>query len=380
MCTAADVEGVGGADDRADVEVVLPVLDGHVQRVPALVEIGDDGRHGPVAVAVDHVAGVAPREQVRVQAGVVRPRLGVRPDPGARASARSSSEGGSAGPDVPSRPAGVRGGRPLPQLGNPQTATVPFGLVLPMLLPPWLDPEYLIQAAGPYALPVVAFIIFAECGLFAILPGDSLLFTVGAVRGAGAIPYPLPVVCLVLTLRRHCRQRLRLLDRPADRTAAVPAPARAGRPDPEPEVRHQDPRVLREVRQPRADPGPLRAHRAHLRHPGGRRGQDGLPQVHRLHRHRRRPLGLRGDHSWLLPRQHPDRSEQHRGRADPDRVRLGHPDDRRVRAAPPPGQGRSWPLRPARPPPPRTPLFRESVSRVGEATSGPCHDREGARP
>ena len=40
-----------------------------------------------------------------------------------------------------------------------------------MLLPPWLDPEYLIQAAGPYALPVVAFIIFAECGLFAILPG-----------------------------------------------------------------------------------------------------------------------------------------------------------------------------------------------------------------
>ena len=28
-------EGVGGADDRADVEVVLPVLDGHVEGVPA---------------------------------------------------------------------------------------------------------------------------------------------------------------------------------------------------------------------------------------------------------------------------------------------------------------------------------------------------------
>ena len=72
--------------------------------------------------------------------------------------------------------------------------------MLPLLLPPWLDPEFLIQAAGPYALPVVAFIIFAECGLFAILPGDSLLFTVGVFLSRGAIPYSLPVVCLVLTL------------------------------------------------------------------------------------------------------------------------------------------------------------------------------------
>jgi membrane-associated protein len=69
-----------------------------------------------------------------------------------------------------------------------------------MLLPPWLDPEYLIQAAGPYALPVVSFIIFAECGLFAILPGDSLLFTVGVFVARDAIPYSLPVVCLVLTV------------------------------------------------------------------------------------------------------------------------------------------------------------------------------------
>jgi membrane-associated protein len=69
-----------------------------------------------------------------------------------------------------------------------------------MLLPPWLDPEFLIQAAGPYALPVVSFIIFAECGLFAILPGDSLLFTVGLFVARDAIPYSLPLVCLVLTL------------------------------------------------------------------------------------------------------------------------------------------------------------------------------------
>ena len=69
-----------------------------------------------------------------------------------------------------------------------------------MLLPPWLDPEYLIQAAGPFALPVVSLIIFAECGLFAILPGDSLLFTVGLFVARDAIPHSLPVVCLVLTL------------------------------------------------------------------------------------------------------------------------------------------------------------------------------------
>ena len=60
-----------------------------------------------------------------------------------------------------------------------------------MLLPSWMDPEHLIQRFGPYALWGVAFIIFAECGLFAILPGDSLLFTVGLFVAAGRDP-PLP--------------------------------------------------------------------------------------------------------------------------------------------------------------------------------------------
>jgi membrane-associated protein len=69
-----------------------------------------------------------------------------------------------------------------------------------MLLPSWLDPDYLIRAAGPYALWVVAFIIFAECGLFAILPGDSLLFTMGLLVAAGVISQPLWLVLLVLTI------------------------------------------------------------------------------------------------------------------------------------------------------------------------------------
>ena len=58
-----------------------------------------------------------------------------------------------------------------------------------MLLPSWMDPEYLIRFFGPYALWGVAFIIFAECGLFAILPGDSLLFTVGLFVALGVIDH-----------------------------------------------------------------------------------------------------------------------------------------------------------------------------------------------
>jgi membrane-associated protein len=73
-------------------------------------------------------------------------------------------------------------------------------LLTPMLLPSWMDPEQLITAAGPYALWVTAFIIFAECGLFAILPGDSLLFTVGLFVAAGTIGHGMVFVCTVLTI------------------------------------------------------------------------------------------------------------------------------------------------------------------------------------
>jgi membrane-associated protein len=72
--------------------------------------------------------------------------------------------------------------------------------LLPMLLPSWMDPDELIKSFGAYALWGVAFIVFAECGLFAILPGDSLLFTVGLLTATGAIPYNLAFVCIVLTI------------------------------------------------------------------------------------------------------------------------------------------------------------------------------------
>ena len=46
---------------------------------------------------------------------------------------------------------------------------------------PWLDPATIIGAAGPWALLVVCFIVFAETGLLVgfLLPGDTLLVISG---------------------------------------------------------------------------------------------------------------------------------------------------------------------------------------------------------
>ena len=68
-------ERVGGAHDRADVEVVLPVLDGDVERMPVPVEVGHDRLEAPVAIAVDDVARVAVLEQLGIITGIVGPRV-----------------------------------------------------------------------------------------------------------------------------------------------------------------------------------------------------------------------------------------------------------------------------------------------------------------
>ncbi|MFD5226868.1 DedA family protein [Microbacterium sp. NPDC058342] len=51
----------------------------------------------------------------------------------------------------------------------------------PTALIPWLDPETIITAVGPWALLVVCFIVFAETGLLVgfLLPGDTLLVISG---------------------------------------------------------------------------------------------------------------------------------------------------------------------------------------------------------
>ncbi len=51
--------------------------------------------------------------------------------------------------------------------------------MVPMLLPSWFDPAHLIHALGNNALWGVAVMLFIECAIFPVLPGDSLLFTVG---------------------------------------------------------------------------------------------------------------------------------------------------------------------------------------------------------
>ncbi len=84
---------------------------------------------------------------------------------------------------------------PLPFLANVLAPTVA------LLGISWMDPEYLIDTFGPWALPGVAVVVFIETGLlFPILPGDSLLFTAGLMTTTGKIGAPLWVVCLVLFL------------------------------------------------------------------------------------------------------------------------------------------------------------------------------------
>ncbi|MFM9448133.1 DedA family protein [Streptomyces acidiscabies] len=62
--------------------------------------------------------------------------------------------------------------------------------------PEWLSPDYLIET---FALPGILLIVFAESGLFAFLPGDSLLFTAGLFVAQGKyIDQPLWLVCTLI--------------------------------------------------------------------------------------------------------------------------------------------------------------------------------------
>ncbi|WP_369198835.1 DedA family protein [Streptomyces djakartensis] len=64
--------------------------------------------------------------------------------------------------------------------------------------PEWLSPEHLIST---FSLPGILLIVFAESGLFAFLPGDSLLFTAGLFVAEGTyISQPLWLVCTLIVL------------------------------------------------------------------------------------------------------------------------------------------------------------------------------------
>lgn len=63
-----------------------------------------------------------------------------------------------------------------------------------------LDPEGLLRGFGSLALVAALAILFIECGVIfgAVLPGDSLLFIVGALVATGFITVPLPIVLPLL--------------------------------------------------------------------------------------------------------------------------------------------------------------------------------------
>ena len=72
---------------------------------------------------------------------------------------------------------------------------------LPTLGPDWLNAEYLIQSFGTYALIGVVVVVFIETGLFfPLLPGDSLLFTAGALVAQDQLQFPLWLLCLLVFL------------------------------------------------------------------------------------------------------------------------------------------------------------------------------------
>ena len=104
-----DVDGLGGRKAlalRTTVPMFMswPVLDGHVERVPPGVEVGDDGLEAPVAVAIDDVAAVAGASS-------------------SGSSRRSSGHGSGCGPTPTSTSSGpARAGRSLRVAADPPQA------------------------------------------------------------------------------------------------------------------------------------------------------------------------------------------------------------------------------------------------------------------
>ena len=103
-------EGVRSPDDRADVQVVLPVLDRDVERVPPPVQVRDDRLERPVAVLVDHVPPVTGTRAV--------------PDPAADRPASSPCHGPTPTSFGPTMSAPIRSRFSSP-LSSAQVGTLP---------------------------------------------------------------------------------------------------------------------------------------------------------------------------------------------------------------------------------------------------------------
>jgi len=66
--------------------------------------------------------------------------------------------------------------------------------------PEWLDPEWLLNAFGSFALVGACIIVFVETGLLVgfLLPGDSLLFTLGLLIATGIVDTPIVLAALAV--------------------------------------------------------------------------------------------------------------------------------------------------------------------------------------
>jgi membrane-associated protein len=64
------------------------------------------------------------------------------------------------------------------------------------------DFETLFKGLGPLAMVVLCLIVIAETGLLIgfFLPGDSLLFTVGLMIGAGVLDVPIWLACILISV------------------------------------------------------------------------------------------------------------------------------------------------------------------------------------
>ena len=172
-------KGVGRPHHASDVEVVLPVLDRDVKTMASLIEIGHDRVATPIAVSINDIAPITGREQLRVEAWVVWPRLLMRPHAD-----------------------DVHPGQPKPATTLALVRLLIELLTTRALGPEWLDPQQMIEGLGPWAMVGITAIIFAECGLLIgfFLPGDSLLFVAGLLVANGFISTPIALACLIFTI------------------------------------------------------------------------------------------------------------------------------------------------------------------------------------
>jgi membrane-associated protein len=65
-----------------------------------------------------------------------------------------------------------------------------------------IDPQSLLDGAGPWAIALVCLIAFVETGLLIgfFLPGDTLLFFTGVFVATGVISLPVPLVILMVAV------------------------------------------------------------------------------------------------------------------------------------------------------------------------------------